>query len=143
MLSFLGKVLIIAGICFQAHLLFNSETVSKDFDLKLTAALTACDCIPAHISVHILQYARFVVVGLMASSILMLVFKCWLLKVFVILGLSVILYIQHQPLNKIPCCGDIDLWRRVAFIGGLIYLMGAECSSGSCTPKPEVAEQVK
>lgn len=134
MLSCLGKILIVVSLCFQAYLLFESETVSKHFNDKLTTALTACDCIPAHIAGHILQYARYVVVGLLASSALMLVVKCWCIKVFVILGLSVLLYIEHAPFNKVPCCGDIDLWRKIAFIGGMIYLMGADCSAGSCCP---------
>jgi hypothetical protein len=79
-----------------------------------------------------LEYGRFVVVGLLASSVLMILSRCWCLKIFVLLGLSTLLYIEHQPFTKIPCIGCSRLWEKVAVIGAIIYLMGADCSAGSC-----------
>ena len=135
MLGFVGKVLIVTGLCFQAYLLFDSATISNDFDQKLQAALTVCDCIPKDIAIHIMAYARFVVIGLLASSILMLISSVGIFKIFIILGLSTILYIQHQPFNKVPCfCQNIDFWTKIAFIGGMMCLLASECPSGKCGP---------
>lgn len=79
-----------------------------------------------------MEYGRFVVVGLLGSSALMILIRCWCIKFFVLIGLSALLYIEHQPFTKIPCIGCTRLWEKVAVIGAIIYLMGADCAAGSC-----------
>jgi hypothetical protein len=70
----------------------------------------------------------------------MLVIRCWCVKIFVLLGLSVLLYIEHQPFTKIPCVGCFKLWEKVAVIGAIVYLMGSDCAAGSCN-KPCAASK--
>jgi hypothetical protein len=140
MLSFVGKFLVAAALCFQAWLLFSNTAIIAEFDVKLGVALTTCSCIPANISALILQHGRLVMVGLLGTSALMVVMRCWLIKVLVILALSAQLYLEHQPFNKIPNLNNIQLWTQVALIGGLIYIMGSDCA-GSCATKPKPQEK--
>lgn len=65
----------------------------------------------------------------------MLLMRCWCIKLFVLMGLSALLYIEHQPFNKIPCIGCCRLWEKVATIGAIIYLMGVDCALSSCCNK--------
>ena len=128
----LGKILIALSLVFQAYLLFENQTVATAFNTKLQDALEACKCIPPEIASHILQHGRLVVVGLLGSSVLMVLFRCWFFKLLPLLALSALLYIEHQPFTKVPCIGCTRLWEKVAVIGAVIYLMGADCGAGSC-----------
>jgi len=89
--------------------------------------MASCKCIPDHIAAHVIQYARFAVVGMFASSALMLVIRCWCMKLFVIMGLSALLLIEHQPFSKVPCVGCVGFWEKVSMIGAMVYLMGVDC----------------
>jgi hypothetical protein len=62
----------------------------------------------------------------------MLVSRCWFFKLLVLLGLGLQLYIEHQPFTKVPCIGCVRLWEKVAILGAIIYLMGADCAAKSC-----------
>lgn len=93
MLSWLAKLLIALSLIFQAYVLFENQSVAKDFNAKLVAALETCNTIPDHIAGHILEHARLAVVGLLASSGLMILSRCWFFKVLPLIGLSVLLYI--------------------------------------------------
>jgi hypothetical protein len=93
MLGCIGKLLIVTSIVFQAYVLFSDQETITQFNDKLKAALTVCNCIPPNIAAMIQEHARLAVVGLLASSVLMLVLKCWIVKTFVLLGLLAILYI--------------------------------------------------
>jgi hypothetical protein len=95
--------------------------------------MAVCDCIPDNIVSYILLYGRFLVVGLLGISVSMLVCSFWGVKLLVIMGLLVNLYIEHQPFNKLPCIGCANFWTKVSTIGALIYLMGADCNKQSCT----------
>ena len=132
MFKCLGKLLIVVTLCFQAWLLFENKTLATEFDNKLTQAVTACHCIPSNIAGLLIQYGRFVILGLLGSSAFMLVAKCWGIKLMVLIGLIASLWIEHQPFTKFPCVGCATFWAKVSTIGALIYLMGAECSSSSC-----------
>jgi hypothetical protein len=68
----------------------------------------------------------------LGSSALMLIFRWCIIKVFVLLGLLTILYIEHQPFTKIPCIGCQGIWQKIAVIGAIIYLMGSDCGKGKC-----------
>lgn len=127
MLGCVGKLLIVVSIVFQAYLLFSDAETANQFNTKLSAALTACICIPPNVAAFIQQHARLAVVCLLSSSALMLVFRWCIVKVFVLLGLLTILYIEHQPFTKVPCVGCQAFWQKVAVIGGIIYLMGRDC----------------
>lgn len=142
MLSWLGKLIIAVSLIFQAYVLFENQTVAKEFNAKLLAALETCNCIPDHIAGHILEHGRLVIVGLLASSGLMILFRCWFFKLLPLLALSVLLYIEHQPFTKIPCIGCTRLWERVAVIGALVYLMGSDCGAGSCS-KPSESQKAQ
>jgi hypothetical protein len=133
MLSFLGKLLIVVSLVFQAYILFENQTVAKEFNAKLLAALETCKCIPDHIAGHILEHGRLVVAVLLASSALMILSRCWFFKLWPLVGLSVLLYIEHQPFTKIPCIGCSRLWEKVAIIGAIIYLMGVDCAAKCST----------
>lgn len=132
MISFLGKVLIVAALCFQAWLLHSNTVISTEFHAKLTIALKSCDCIPADISTHILAHGKHILMGLLGSSVLMLVSRCWVFKIFVILGLAAQLYLEHMPFKNFPHINNLQFWTQVALIGGIIFLMGRECASGAC-----------
>jgi hypothetical protein len=138
----LGKIVITLSLVFQAYLLFENQTVASAFNTKLQDALEACKCIPPQIAQHILQHGRLIIVGLLGSSILMVLLKCWVYKLLPIIALSTLLYIEHQPFTKIPCIGCTRLWEKVAVIGAIIYLMGADCGAGSCN-KPCAAKNKK
>lgn len=142
MLGWLGKLIIVVSLVFQAYVLFENQTVAKEFNAKLLAALEACKCIPDHIAGHILEHGRLAVVSLLGSSVLMVLMRCWFFKVLPLLGLSVLFYIEHQPFNKIPCIGCVRLWENLAVIGAIIYLMGADCAAKSCN-KPCAAQNVQ
>ena len=133
MSTWFGKLLITVSLVFQAYLLFENQTVATAFNTKLQAALEACDCIPADIAGHILQHGRLVIVGLLGSSVLMILSRCWCIKLLPLIALSALLYIEHQPFTKIPCIGCTRLWEKVAVIGAIIYLMGSDCGASSCT----------
>ena len=142
MSTLLGKLLITLSLLFQAYLLFENSTLATAFNTKLQAALEACNCIPAHIAAHILQHGRLLVVGLLASSVLMVLFRCWFFKLLPLLALSALLYIEHQPFTKVPCIGCTRLWEKVAVIGAVIYLMGSDCAATSCN-KPSATKNTK
>ena len=116
MSTWFGKLLITVSLVFQAYLLFENQTVATAFNTKLQAALEACDCIPADI-----------------ASVLMILSRCWCIKLLPLIALSALLYIEHQPFTKIPCIGCTRLWEKVAVIGAIIYLMGSDCGASSCT----------
>lgn len=125
MLSFIGKVLIITALCFQAWLLHSNTAIATEFTTKLTAALVSCKTLPSNISSQLLTHGKHIMMALLGSSVLMLISKCWLFKVFVLLGLVAQFYLKHMPLKGFPTLENIDLWTQVALIGGIIYLMGA------------------
>ena len=98
-LLFFGKLFIAIGLCFQAYMLFDNPEVANTFNTKLAAALSSCDCIPADIQVHLKQHLRLVVVGLLACSALMVVIRSFFFKFLVIIGLGILLWVNHHPLR--------------------------------------------
>ena len=93
MLGCLGNLIIVFSLVFQAYILFENQTIAQQFNQRLTAALQACKCVPDHIAAHILEHARLVVVGLLASSALIVISRCWFFKLLPLLALSTLLYI--------------------------------------------------
>lgn len=142
-LLFLGKLLIAAGIGFQAYTLYEDKASATNFDARLTGCLKSCDMIPADIQAHIKEHLRLVVVGLLAFSGLMVLFKsCWL-KVPVFLGLVINFGLQHYPLKAVPSYKDQEFWGGLAIIGGVLYLMGAESSCCDSHGSTEVKAEKK
>jgi hypothetical protein len=84
-----------------------------------------------------------VVAGLLASSGLLVLVRHWTLKLPTLLGLSVLLWIEHHGLwHKLSTLSvsfqildNVALWHSLGVIGAVIYLLGAEC--GSCNKKQE------
>lgn len=75
----------------------------------------------------------------MASSALLLVSRYWALKLPVLVGLSVLLWVNHHGVFcKVPTLKILDnteLWHALGVIGAVLYLAGAEC--GACKKKEE------
>lgn len=136
-LLFLGKLLIAVGICFQAYTLYEDKPTALAFNTRLDTVLKSCDCISAEIQAHIKQHLRLVVVGLLACSGLMVLFRSCLLKFAVLLGLSAVFIVKYWPITAVPSFKDHAFWESLAIIGGIIYLMGAE--SACCTKKHETS----
>lgn len=128
-LLFLGKLLIAIGICFQAYALYSNTAEATAFNTKLAVALKSCDCIPANIKSHLQEHLRFIVVGLLGCSALMVIIRSSIFKFLVILGLTIIILVDNNPLRQIPTLKDHHFWQSLAILGGMIYLLGAECSS--------------
>ncbi len=143
LITFLGKLLIIASLGFQAFLLYQDKSSINSFDSQLNKALSSCKCemLTPEIIAHIKEHLRLVLTGLLASSALFLFFKCWCFKIPTFLGLSILLWIQHHETFRVVPTIDIlnntSLWHSLGVIGAIIYLMGAECSSvkGGCEAK--------
>lgn len=139
-----GKILLAISLSFQAYLFLNDPTIIKGFNADLTDALAGCDCLGAQVTQLLHQYLRFVVVGLLFSSVLMAVTKFCIFKVTVLLGLLVILWTENHQLCKttpsLNLLANQELWELVAVIGGVIYLMGAECSKPCKKDKEEKAK---
>ena len=125
-LLFLGKLFIAIGLCFQAYVLYSSPEVGAAFNTKLAAALTSCDCLPVDIKAHALEHGRMAVVGMLGCSALMVLVRSSLIKLLVILGMGISIWVNNQPFNAIPSFKDYRFWESLAILGGLIYLMGAE-----------------
>jgi hypothetical protein len=151
----LGKLLIIASIAFQAYLFFADRQAISTFDKELNKALSACNCLTPEIQALVKQYLRFVVVGLLGSSVLLLI-RCWLLKLPTLLGLGLLLWVEHhQVFRTVPTLALLEntaLWHSLGLLGVVIYLLGAECTSckedksgkGECSKeKAETKEEPK
>lgn len=80
------------------------------------------------------------VVGLLGSSVLLLLARFWLFKLPPLLGLGLLLWVEHHEVfRKIPTLAILEntpLWHSLGLIGVVIYLLGAECTScGKNEPK--------
>lgn len=140
--TLLGKALVITSIIFQAFLLYQDKKEGDQFNKNLTSALSGCDSLKV-VKPYLEQYLRLAVVGLLATSALMLVVRYWYIKAFVILGLSALLWVEHYKVfEKVPTVELLDnspFWHSLGVIGALIYLMGAEGVSYIKSAKPAKA----
>lgn len=134
----LGKTLIVAAILFQAWLLYQDKKEGDEFNKNLSEAIAGCSCCES-IRPHLEKYLRLVVVGLLATSALMIICKCWSIKLLTLFGLITLLWVEHHTVfKKVPTLALLDnspFWHSMGVIGAIIYLMGAECSS--CRKAPE------
>jgi hypothetical protein len=137
--TILGKLLIVASIVFQAYLFFADKQTTAAFDRQLVQALSACNCLSPEIQALVKQHLRLVVAGLLASSVLFLVSRCWLLKLPALLGLGLLLWVEHHEVfRSVPTWAIVEntgLWHSLGLLGIVIYLIGAECTScdkGKC-----------
>jgi hypothetical protein len=104
--TFIGKFIIGLTLCFQAYILFSDATVAAAFNSNTSKMLSSCDCIPANIAVLVKEHLRLVVVGLLASSVLMILTNFCIFKCFVLLGLLTVFTVEHHTLRKLPCIGN-------------------------------------
>ena len=134
LITFFGKSLIVASLIFQAFLLYSDKAAIAGFDRQLAHGLAGCDCVPADIQAHIKEHLRLVVVGLLASSALMLALRCWCLKLLTLLGLGLLLWVEHhESFRRVPSLALLEntaLWHSLGLVGVVVYLLGAEC--GDC-----------
>jgi hypothetical protein len=74
-----------------------------------------------------------VVVGLLGSSLLILLCRCWAFKLPTLLGLGLLLWVEHHEVfRKVPTLAVLEntpLWHSLGLIGVVIYLLGAECTA--------------
>jgi hypothetical protein len=124
-----GKILIVVSIIFEAYLLYADKSAIDSFDKQLGQALTGCECLTPDILKLIKEHLRLVVAGLLASSALIVPFKCWSLKLPAFIGLSLLLWIEHHGVFKtIPneaLLRNTAFWHSLGVIGAIIYLAGA------------------
>lgn len=143
--TFFGKLLIAVSIIFEAYLLYADKSAIDSFDKQLGHALTGCDCLTPEILKMIKEHLRLVVAGFLASSILFVLVRSWVLKLPTFIGLSVLLWIEHHGVFKtIPTealLGNTAFWHSLGVIGAIIYLAGAECNS--CTTTATTASTKK
>lgn len=125
-LGILGKFLMAVSLCFQAYVLFQDNNTITLFNKQLQVVIANCECITPDIAILLQQYLRFVIVGLLGISALMVVSRSIIFKMFVLLGLVSLLLIKHYPINYLPRLDNIQFWESIAIIGGIIYLMGAD-----------------
>lgn len=132
-ITVLGKLLIVASIAFQAYLFFADKQTISAFDRQLAQALSACDCLTPEIQALVKQHLRLVIVGLLGSSVLFLLCRCWSFKLPTLLGLGLLLWVEHHEVfRKIPTWGIVEntgLWHSLGLLGVVIYLIGAECTA--------------
>jgi hypothetical protein len=121
-----GKCIIALSLCLQAYLLFQSEPTIKLFNQQLARLLSSCECMPVEVALHVQQHFRFVVIGLLASSVLMIISRSVLPKIFALLGVVAMFAIKNYPLGKLPSIDDISFYQSLALVGGILYLLGAD-----------------
>lgn len=129
-LMMFGKLLVALGLCYQAYTLFENKATASPFDDRVATVIKSCDFIPTDIQQHIKAHLRLAVTAMLAFSALMVVFRsCWI-KLPVLAGLIITFFVRHWPITTVPSFKDLAFWELIATIGGIIYLMGAEHSSG-------------
>ena len=136
-LLFVGKLLIATGLCLQAYMLFDNPVVVEAFNTKLATLLSSCQCVPPEAQVLLKEYLRFVIVGLLAMSIPMVVLRSSFIKILVLLGLATLMFVRRHPLTEIPSFKEHTFWESIAILGGLIHLIGVEASMQSKPKKKQ------
>lgn len=133
LVTLLGKTLIIASLLFQSYLLLSDRQTISAFNKNLNQGLTACHCLTPEIQAYVKTYLREAIAFLIATSVLILVFKYWICKLPILLGLSLLLWVDHHDVfRKIPTIDLLEntaFWHSVGVIGVIIYLIGVECSN--------------
>lgn len=131
--AFVGKLLIVAAICFQAYLLFQDKKEGDQFNKNLNDALAGCDCLKS-IKPLLQQHLRLAVVGLLGFSVLMVLTRAWIIKLFVLTGLSILLWVEHHNVFRraptIELLDNFPFWHALGVIGAVLYLLDAECVCG-------------
>lgn len=91
--TLIGKIIITIALCSQAYLMAMDTTAINEFTSN------AKKVIPKSLGIeNIVGYLHFVVAGLLATSILMTVFKNCFFKVTVLLALVALLVIENSTL---------------------------------------------
>jgi hypothetical protein len=137
-----GKILIVASIVFEAYLFFADRQTIAAFDKQLNQAIAPCHCLTPEIQALVKEHLRLVIAGLLATSVFTLICRCWSLKLPTLLGLGLLLWVEHHEVFRtVPTLALLEntgLWHSIGLLGVVIYLMGAECTS--CDKKCEKAE---
>lgn len=121
-----GKCIIVFSLCLQAYLLFQSELTIKLFNQQLARLLSSCECMPVEVALHVQEYLRLVVIGLLASSVLMIISRSAFPKILALLGVVAMFVIRNYPLSKLPSIDNISFYQSLALVGGILYLFGAD-----------------
>ena len=145
LVRFVGKLLIVASIVFQAYLLYQDKKEGDEFNRNLKNAMVNCQCLQS--IRHLLeQHLRLAVAGLLASSVFLLVLKKWFFKLLPLTGLFLLLFVEHHGVfHQVPTLALLDnacFWHSLGVIGAILYLMADECKGckgkkGKEAPKGE------
>ena len=143
-ITYIGKALIVASILLQAFLLFQDQKEGAQFNKNLKAA-TTCHCFDA-VRIHLQQYLRLVVAGLLATSAVMLLVKCCIFKLATLIGLIILLVVEnHAIFCKIPTIAILDnvaFFHSLGVIGAVLYIAASECAGcGKKCSKGDKAEK--
>lgn len=139
-LLFVGKLLVALSICYQAYLLFEDKKTGASFDAHASTAIRSLDLIPAEVRDLLNQHLRLIVVAHLAFSFLAVFVRSAIIKLPVVIGLLVLLFVNYFPITAVPSFRDYEFWQLVATIGGYVYLMGAD--HGAPTP-PQTSKPVR
>lgn len=107
---FLGKLLVVVGICFEAYTLYVDKSSATSFDARLTPILKALDFIPVDIQGYIREHLRIAIVAFLGSSPLIVFFRSILTKFPSLIGLVTLLLNRYYPLNAIPSFKEQKFW---------------------------------
>ena len=145
--TLLGKLLIVASIAFQGYILFADSRAASSFDKQLGQAISNCSWFNPEIKALIKQHLRLAVAGLLGTSLLLLVIRNWTLKLPTLIGLGLLVWVEHyEVFRKVPTLAILEntpLWHSLGLIGVVIYLIGAECTGyGKNEPKGATIKEV-
>jgi len=144
LLGFLGKLLIVSSILFQAYLLYEDKSHSDQFQRNLKEAVASCQHLQ-QLRPHLEKYLRLVVVGLLGSSVLIVILRCSIFKLTTLIGLSILLWLEHHSVFcRVPTLDLLNnspFWHSLGVIGAILYLLAAECTSCSKPANDSVATE--
>jgi hypothetical protein len=83
---------------------------------------------------------RLIIGAFLASSVLILAFRCWCFKLPTFFGLIILLWVEHHKVfAKIPTISILEntsFWHSIGVIGVIIYLLSVECTK--CDEKSQI-----
>ena len=133
--NILPKLMIVGCLCFQAYLLLANPGTINTFNQEFADFIKACDC--EEIKQIPVDYVRFAIAACLLFSLLMYLNKmCWM-KLFVVAGLLLKIWIVHGPFKTMPSLNESCLWAEVAVVGAVLAVGGG----GTCCGKEKVNKE--
>ena len=126
---FVGRLLIVVGLCLQAYLLLADQPTITGFKKELATTIGHHKFIPPQLAAILKDYLHIAVASLLFSSVLMVVSKSVFSKLMVLMGLMLLMLARYDPVHRVPGFKERSFWQLAAMMGGVIYLMGIERTS--------------